>query len=247
MEFREKITKKAALPGMIVTMNQPCVSEMLSKCGFDWLWIDMEHAPLSLREVQELVQAKNETCAALVRVPANTEEWIKRVLDLGVEGIIIPHVNTVEEAKNAVGASYYPPDGYRGVGMARASQYGMDVSYRQKANGKSLLFVQIEHKEGVENVQEIVQVPGIDGIIVGPYDLSGSYGKLGQVWDPEIVEGIKRVLDTCKQYGKPVGIFAKHSEDAKKYLAQGFQLIAVGVDMHYLWSAAKASIDATFS
>ena len=119
----------------------------------------------------------------------------------------------------------------------------MDVDYKKKANSERLLFVQIEHKEGVENIEEILQVPGLDGIIIGPYDLSGSYGKLGLIQDPEILEAIKKILDACKHFQKTVGIFAKHANDAKRYLRQGFQLIATGVDIHYLWSAAKETID----
>ncbi len=242
MRFKDKLERGEVLPGVIMTMNQPSVSEALSECGFDWLWVDMEHAPLSLRDVQEIAQAKNRQCAALVRVPSNTEEWIKRVLDLGVEGIILPHVNTAEEVKRAVAVSYYPPEGCRSVGLARAGLYGINSNYRQDANDSRLLFVQIEHKDGVENIEEIVQVPGLDGVIIGPYDLSGSYQKLGQVQDPEILEAIEKVLKTCKAHRKPVGIFAMHAEDAKRYLEQGFQLIAIGIDMHYLWSAAKEAL-----
>jgi 2-dehydro-3-deoxyglucarate aldolase/4-hydroxy-2-oxoheptanedioate aldolase len=127
--------------------------------------------------------------------------------------------------------------------MARASQYGMDATYKFKANGNRLLFVQIEHKEGVQNIEEIVQVTGLDGIIIGPYDLSGSYGKLGQIHDPEILEAIEKVLYTCRQHDKPAGIFAKNGEDAKRYLDQGFQIVATGIDVHYLWTAAKSTLD----
>jgi 2-keto-3-deoxy-L-rhamnonate aldolase RhmA len=243
MQFKDRILNNETLHGMIVTMNLPSVTEVLSGCGLDWLWIDMEHAPLSLMDVQLMAQAKSQTCAALVRIPANTDQWIKQVLDLGVEGIIIPHVNTKEEVERAASASYYPPEGTRSSGMARAGLYGIDANYKGQANAKRLLFIQIEHKDGVKNVEEIAQVPGLDGIIIGPYDLSGSYGKLGLIHDPEVLEAIETVLNTCKRFQKPVGIFAKHIQDAKKYLSQGFQLIATGVDVHYLWSATKETID----
>lgn len=231
------------LHGLIVTMSAPSVSEMLSVCGFDWLWIDMEHAPLSLEDVQAMAQAKRDGCAALVRIPTNSQEWVKRVLDLGVEGIIVPHVNTVEEAEQALRVSLYPPEGERSVGLTRASLFGLDPLYKEEANAKRLMFLQIEHKEGVKNIEEIVQLPGLDGILIGPYDLSGSFGKLGQIRDPEVLTAIEKVLQTCKQYGMPVGIFAKQAEDAKVYLAQGFQLVATGIDIHFLLSSAKASLD----
>lgn len=243
MHFKDRMAQQQQLHGMIVTMSLPSVAEMLSATGFDWLWIDMEHAPLSLIDVQQMAQAKRKECAALVRIPTNTNEWITRVLDLGVEGIIIPHVNTREETERAVQASYYPPEGNRSVGMTRASCYGIDADYKDRANGERLLFVQIEHWEGVKNVEEIVQVAGLDGILIGPYDLSASFGKLGQIQDPEVLEAIETVLDVCKRFQKPVGIFAKQPSDAQRYLEQGFQLVATGIDIHYLWSGAKESLD----
>jgi 2-keto-3-deoxy-L-rhamnonate aldolase RhmA len=243
MKFRERMATDEMLLGVIVTMSLPSVSEVLSKCGFDWLWVDMEHAPLSLREVEEVARVKDDQCAVFVRIPENTDEWIKRVLDLGVEGIILPHLNTREEAERAVKASYYPPEGTRSIGLMRASCYGMNVAYKHEANAKRLVFGQIEHREGVENIESILQVAGLDAIIIGPHDLSGSYGKLGEIHDPEVVDAIKRTVDACKRFQKPIGIFAKHAEDAKQYLEQGFQLVALGVDIRYLWNAAKDTLD----
>ncbi|MBS0622405.1 MAG: 2,4-dihydroxyhept-2-ene-1,7-dioic acid aldolase [Verrucomicrobia bacterium] len=242
MEFKARIAQGETLCGTIVTLNLPSVGEVLSECGFDWLWIDMEHAPFSLSDVQAMLQAKNRACGALVRIPVNSEEWIKRVLDLGVEGIIIPHVNTAEEAKRIIDISYYPPQGCRSVGMSRANRYGLDSRYKQEANEKRGIFVQIEDKEGVANIEEIAKLPGIDGIIIGPTDLSGSYGKLGQVRAPEVVEAIEKVLKVCKRHKKPIGIFAKEAELGQHYIKQGFQLVAVGIDVHYLWTAAKAAV-----
>ena len=243
MQFKERIKNHEVLHGIIVTMGLTSATEALSSCGFDWLWIDMEHAPLSLMDVQQMLQAKNHTCAALVRIPANTDEWIKQVSDLGADGIIVPHVNTKMQALQAVRASLYPPEGTRSVGLTRASLYGMNRDYTKSANAKKSLFVQIEHQEGVGNIEEIVQVPGLDGIIIGPYDLSGSYGKLGEIQDVEIVEAMQHVLNTCKRFAKPIGIFAKQADDAKRYVHQGFQLIATGIDMHYLWNAAKETLE----
>lgn len=242
-EFKTRLAQSAPLYGVIVTMSLPSVGEMLAECGFDWLWIDMEHAPLSLREVKAIAQATSRSCSSLVRIPINSEEWIKRVLDLGVDGIIVPHVNTVQEAQRVVDASYFPPKGHRSVGVTRASKYGMDSNYKHEANEKRAVFVQIEHKDGVKNAEAIVSLPGIDGIIIGPSDLSGSYGKLGQIHDPEVVAAIERVLEICKQYKKPIGIFAKDADTAKQYLARGFQLVATGIDVFYLCTAAKATVD----
>lgn len=243
MQFKDKILQPTPLHGIIVTMSLPSAIEALSECGLDWLWIDMEHAPLSLMDVQQMLQAKSKACAALVRIPKNTDEWIQRVLDLGVEGIIVPHVNNQAEAERAIASSLYPPDGTRSVGSARANRYGMDPSYKKEANSKRLVFMQIEHREAVKNIEAIVQVPGLDGIIVGPYDLSGSFDKLGQIEDPEVLEAIEQVVTTCKRFKKPIGIFAKYILDAKRYLEQGFQLVATGIDMNYLWGSVKETVD----
>jgi 2-dehydro-3-deoxyglucarate aldolase/4-hydroxy-2-oxoheptanedioate aldolase len=243
MRLKDKIKDQKTLHGLIVTISSVSVVEALSASGFDWLWIDMEHAPLSLMDVQQMDQAKNPDCAALVRIPINSDEWIQRVLDLGVEGIIVPHVNTKMQAEQVLRISNYPPDGTRSVGLTRASLYGMDTDYAREANTKKLVFVQIEHREGVMNIAEIAQVPDLNGIIIGPYDLAASYGKLGQVQDPEILEAIEHVFATCKRFGKAVGIFAKDAHDAKRYEKQGFQLIAIGIDMKYLWNAAKETLE----
>jgi 2-dehydro-3-deoxyglucarate aldolase/4-hydroxy-2-oxoheptanedioate aldolase len=242
MTFRERLTRQEKLYGVMVTLGLGSVSEILSHCGFDWLWIDMEHAPLSLQDVQAMAQAKKPGCAALVRVPSHGEEWIPRVLDLGVDGLIIPHVNTAEEAARAVSASYYPPQGHRSVGPSRSSLYGLDAAYQLEANQKRLLFVQIEHRDGVKNIASILQVPGLDGVIIGPYDLSGSYGKLGQIQDSEVVAAIGDVLQACQQARMPVGIFSKPGPEAKLYVEQGFQLLAAGIDVHYLWNAAQEGL-----
>jgi 2-keto-3-deoxy-L-rhamnonate aldolase RhmA len=240
--FKNRILNGQVLHGMIVTLNVSSVAEALSACGLDWLWIDMEHAPLTLSDVQHMVQAKKEGCAALVRIPENTDQWIKQVLDLGAEGIIVPHVNTQAEAMAAVQSSLYPPEGSRSLGCSRANLYGMDAEYKRQANAKRLVFAQIEHREGVENIDEIVPIPGLDGIIIGPYDLSGSYGKLGLIEDGEVLEAIDKVLNACKRFQKPAGIFAKEREHAARYLQQGFQLVATGIDILYLWRAAQETL-----
>jgi 2-keto-3-deoxy-L-rhamnonate aldolase RhmA len=240
--FKERLRKGETLVGTILSLGLPSVAEMLSRCGFDWLWIDMEHAPLSLEQVQQFLQAKSETCPAFVRIPANDEVWIKRVLDLGADGIIVPQVKTAAEAERAVSASKYPPTGIRSVGLARASQFGMNsASYIDEANEKLLVILQIEHHEGVKNVESIVKTPGVDAIIIGPYDLSGSFGKLGQINDPEVQQAISEIKKACELHAMPLGIFALQPEHGKSYLSQGFKLLALGIDAHYLWTAAKAA------
>jgi 2-dehydro-3-deoxyglucarate aldolase/4-hydroxy-2-oxoheptanedioate aldolase len=243
--FNELTLKHRPLIGTIVSLSAPPAVEAISRCGFDWLWIDMEHAPLTLEHVQHILMAKSAECAGFVRIPVNDETWIKRVLDLGADGIIVPQVKTKEEAQRAVAAGKYPPMGTRSAGLARAQGYGMSfASYIKEANQNTSVLLQIEHADGVKNVEEILEVEGIDAIIIGPYDLSGSYGKLGEVQDKQVTDAIDVVYKACKQRGIPIGIFAMQPEAGKAYLEKGFQLLAVGADIHYMWTAAKAGLEA---
>jgi 2-dehydro-3-deoxyglucarate aldolase/4-hydroxy-2-oxoheptanedioate aldolase len=242
--IKQRLKQSKPLIGTLLTLGLPAIAEMISACGFDWLWIDMEHGPLSLEQVQQLMQAKSEDCAAFVRIPINDDVYIKRVLDLGADGIIVPQVNTPEEARRAVAASKYPPVGTRSVGIARAQRFGMDfATYVQEANEKLLVILQIEHVEAVKNIEAILAVPGVDAIIIGPYDLSGSFGKLGQIHDSQVQQAIETVYNACKQHGMPIGIFALQPEQGRVYIKQEYNLVALGIDVHYLWSAAKAGFE----
>lgn len=242
--FNELTLKNGPLVGTIVSLTAPAAVEAISRCGFDWVWIDMEHAPLSLEHVQNMLTAKHPGCAGFVRVPVNDETWIKRVLDLGADGVIIPQVKTKEEAQRAVSASKYPPVGTRSVGLARAQAYGMNfASYIKEANENVNVLLQIEHKDAVKNIESILEVQGIDAIIIGPYDLSGSFGKLGEVQDKKVIDAIDTVHKACQRVGVPIGIFQMSAEAGKTYLEKGFQLVAVGSDIYYMWTAAKTSLD----
>ncbi|PWT99633.1 MAG: 2,4-dihydroxyhept-2-ene-1,7-dioic acid aldolase [Candidatus Melainabacteria bacterium] len=245
ISFKKKLGLRQPLVGTLVSLAVPEVAEMLSLVGFDWLWIDMEHAPLSLDHVRSLLQATSEKCSTLVRIPVNDEVWIKRVLDLGPDGIIVPQVKSADEAERAVRAAKYPPEGTRSAGIARAHEYGISFNgYVERANTDVAVVIQIEHIDAVKNVQSILRVDGVDAVIIGPYDLSGSFGKLGQVQDKEVQDAIETVIRACQKAGIPCGAFALRPETAKDFLGRGFSLVAVGLDAHYLWSAAQKSIEA---
>jgi 2-keto-3-deoxy-L-rhamnonate aldolase RhmA len=242
--FRENLRQGKPLIGTLLTMGLPSVSEMLSHCGYDWLWIDMEHSPLNLDQVQQMIQSKSDKVAALVRLPGNEESWFKRVLDLGPDGVIVPQVKTADEAEQAVAAAKYPPQGIRSVGLSRCSLFGMDFAkHIGEANEQSLVFLQVEHVEGVRNIHSILKVKGVDAIIIGPYDLSGSFGKPGKIQDAEVQEAIEKVQKACQQHRIPIGIFALLPDQGKQYLKSGFQLVALGADVHFLWSAAKNGVE----
>ncbi len=246
--FKEKLQQGKPLIGTLISMASSVVSETISQCGYDWMWIDMEHAPLSLEQVQHQLQAKAENCAAFVRIPGNDEIWIKQVLDLGADGIIVPQVKTADEAAKAVSSAKYPPTGTRSVGLARAHGFGMQfANYLTRANEDTLVLLQIEHRDGVRNIDQILDVPGIDAIIIGPYDMSGSFGKLGQIGDPEVAEAIDQVFQACQRRKIPIGIFALDAEQGLVFLRRGFQFVAIGIDVHYLWTAAKSSLESVLS
>jgi 2-keto-3-deoxy-L-rhamnonate aldolase RhmA len=237
--FRSKLAQNIPLIGLIVTLPLPEIAEIAAGAGFDWIWLDMEHGLLDVVDVQRAAMAVG-FVPCLARVPVNDEVWIKRVLDTGVDGLIIPQVNTVEQAERAVQLTRYPPEGSRSVGISRAHSYGFHFGeYITHANRDLTLLVQIEHIQAVENLEAILAVHGVDGVFIGPYDLSASMNKLGQVDDPQVRSAIKHVQTACGAKGMPVGIFAGGSAAAQRALAEGFRLIAASTDTLVFSSALE--------
>jgi len=238
--FRSRLKHGETLLGTLVTLSSPEVAEILAEAGFDWLFIDMEHSPLDVREAQAILQTVGERCACVLRVPLNDEIWIKKALDIGATGIIIPQVNSRQEAERAVRFCKYPPQGSRGVGVARAQGYGARLQdYLDSANEEIAVIVQAEHIDGVSRIEEIVGVAGIDAVLVGPYDLSASMGKIGKVADAGVQAAIARVKVACASARMPIGIFAATAEAAKPFMREGYSLIAVGIDTIFLVEAAN--------
>ena len=174
--------------GTWITLNNPSTAEILSDCGFDWLCVDMEHSTIDYSEAQLLIATiQSKGIKAYVRVGENNNRIIKRVLDAGADGIIVPMVNNKDEAVKAINSVNYPPDGSRGVGLARAQGYGFNFeNYKNKKAKEIKLIVQIEHIDAINNLNEIIDLDGVDGTIIGPYDLSGSMGKPGQYNDDDV-------------------------------------------------------------
>jgi 2-keto-3-deoxy-L-rhamnonate aldolase RhmA len=169
---------------------------------------------------------------------------IKRALDLGAHGIIVPQVNTAAQAADVVRWSRYPLEGERGVGLARAHGYGQKFrEYLSAANREIAVIVQAEHARAVENIDAIARVAGVDAVLVGPYDLSASLGKMGQVDDPQVVEAIGRVTEACRAVGMPLGFFGVTAAAVQPYVARGYTLIVAGVDTLYLANGARALLE----
>lgn len=242
--FNSKLNSENSLIGTLVTLASLEITEIVGRLGYDWVFIDMEHGPLSPLDVQGLIQSTPDTCSVLVRIPQNNDVWIKKALDLGCDGVIVPLVNTASEAKRAVESAKYPPLGKRSVGVARAHGYGLDFQeYIQSANSNVSLIVQVEHIDSVNNITEILKVPGIDGVFIGPYDLSGSMNKLGDISDVEVQSSIKTVKDECLSKDIPYGIFVMSPEAVNNELNDGCKFVAVGIDTTMFATTAKKNLE----
>lgn len=230
--------------GATITINSPAVAEIMSHIGLDWLWFETEHSSLTLENVLTMLQATNGAdVSTVIRVPWNDKTMIKRALDLGPDGIIIPLVNTREEAEAAVRAMKYPPLGERGGGLGRAQCYGLHMGeYMETANNEVMLIPMIEHIRAVENIDEILKVKGVDSVMVGGLDLSGSMGMLGQTGDPKVEGAVQKVLASCKKAKVPCGIITVAPEQANERINQGFTNIIMGIDVLFLHSAARGTM-----
>jgi len=240
-DFRARLKRREQLLGTMVTLASAASAEVLASLGFDWLFIDGEHGPLETRELAEILQAVSHKTACIVRVPEAAEVPIKKALDLGAHGIIVPQVNSAEQAADVVRWARYAPEGARGVGLARAQGYGLGFrEYLSTANRDIAVIVQAEHVRAVENIEAIVRVPGVDAVLLGPYDLSASLGLMGEVDAPAVVAAIGRVTDACRAAAMPMGYFGVTAAAVQPYVARGYTLIVAGVDTLYLAHGAKA-------
>jgi 2-dehydro-3-deoxyglucarate aldolase len=240
MSFRLKLQEGKILWGTLVSLPSPEITEIFADTGFDWLFIDMEHAPLDAANVQRILQAGGKNIAGIIRLPANDPIWIKKALDIDPAGIMLPLVNTAEEAANAVKWSKYPPQGTRSVGVGRVHRYGATLQQViETANEKTAIVVQVEHIQAVQNIDDIVSVEGVDAVLIGPYDLSASLGIPGQVSDPRVTEAIEKVRLACQKKKMPIGIFTASIPFARECAAKGFTLIAVSTDTLMLVDASR--------
>ena len=238
--FRARLRSGERLLGTMVTLPTASTAEILADAGFDWLFIDGEHGPLDTSDVLGILQAVGHRIACIVRVPACDEVAIKKVLDLGASGIIVPQVNTVEQASDVVRYARDAPEGSRGVCLARAHVYGFRFAdYVASANADISVIVQAEHRSAVENIDAIVKVPGVDAVLLGPYDLSASYGKMGQISDAEVLNGIDRITQACQAVQMPLGYFGISFDAVKPWMDKGYSLVVAGVDVLFLGNGAR--------
>jgi 4-hydroxy-2-oxoheptanedioate aldolase len=229
--------------GMWVCSGSPLVAEICAGSGLDWLLVDAEHSPNGLESVLAQLQAiHGYPIDAVVRPPAGDPVLLKQYLDLGVQNLLIPMVDTAEQAAAAVRAVRYPPHGIRGVGsaLARASRWNRIEGYLGRADATVSLLVQVETVTAVGNVAAIASVDGVDGVFIGPADLAASMGLLGQQDHPEVVAAVEHCIRTITGLGKPAGVNAFAAATARRYLAAGVNFVLVGADVALLARGSEA-------
>ena len=229
--FAARLRRGERLLGTLLSLPSPELAEVAAAAGFDWLWLDMEHGPIDPSEVQRMIQATGGRCASIVRIPGLGEIWLKKALDSGAAGVIVPHIDSAEQAALAVRWSKYPPAGGRSIGFARANLYGQRFNeYLAGANAVTALIAQVEHIDGVRSIESIAAVPDVAAVLIGPFDLSASLNMAGRLDDPEVRSAIDRVRNVCASTGMPIGIFAKDVAAAREAWDAGFTLVCVGLD-----------------
>lgn len=238
MQLKSKLARNALTIGSWVTLGHPAIAEIMAAAGFDWLVLDMEHSVLELSEVQMLIQVLDgQQCPAIVRLTSNHPDQIKRVMDAGAAGVMVPMVKTAADAEAAVQAVYYPPRGRRGVGLARAQGYGARFQeYRHWLEDNAIIVAMIEHIDAVNAIDSILSVPGIDAYIIGPYDLSGSMGRPGELDYPDVESAIEQVREAGRRLGKPGGIHVVEPdpEALRRNIDAGFNFLGYGLDIRIL-------------
>ncbi len=237
MEIKNKIKTKPSL-GTWLTLPSTAIAEMACRAGFDWVVIDLEHSTLTLETAGELIRTID-LCgkSPFVRISENDSTLIKRVMDSGAHGIIVPMVNSFEDVTKAYEAIHYPPIGKRGVGLSRAQGYGANFKeHWEWVKTKSTLLVQIEHKNALENLDEIFGSKLIDGYIIGPYDLSASLGVPGEFNHPKVLEALKIIEEMAQKYDIPKGIHLVEMDEValKEKVKAGYKWIAYGVDFRVI-------------
>lgn len=247
-KLRRALLERQVTLGGWIQIGHPAVAEVIARAGFDWACVDLEHGAIDLETTANIFRALgNFDCVPVARLPLNDPIWIHRTLDAGARGLIIPMVKTAAEAEAAVREARYPPRGARGFGYSRANLYGADFdSYIASANDEIAMVMQIEHRDAIENLDAILSVDGVDGVIIGPLDLSGSLGVTGQLEHPQMVAALEKYRSTCRARKKAAGlhIIRPDEKNVRRALDEGCTMLALGVDAVFLEQSARASLKA---
>ena len=242
-DFRAKARSGAPLCGTFIATPHPVSAEVTARAGFDFVCIDCEHSQIGRGGIEDLVRAcEVGGTAAMIRVPANTPEAVNAALDAGAVGVLVPRVSTAAQARAAVAATRYPPEGERGAGPGRASRYGTDIAnYIASANARIVLAVQVETATAVENIEEIARVEGVDVVFIGPGDLAVSLGAFGPAGHEVLMVAMEKVVASCKAAGRTVGIFRPTVDDLAAWRDRGCSFNIVASDTMFLGAALSAA------
>ena len=240
--FKAALKRGELQIGLWSSLCSPIVSEIISQSGFDWILVDTEHSPNEPPDVLAQLQAlKGGTATPIVRPAWNDAVLLKRLLDIGVQAVLVPFVQNAEEARKAVAACRYPPAGIRGITTSgRGSHYGRVSDYLKRADGEICVLVQVETGEALARIEEIASVDGVDGVFIGPADLSASLGHIGNPNHPEVQAAVQDAVKRLTAIGKPAGILTPSEPDARRYIEWGYRFVAVGSDLGLMAKHADA-------
>ncbi len=219
--------------GLWCSLCSNIAAELVSYSGFDWLLLDTEHSPNEVPDILSQLQASARgTAHSIVRPAWNDPVLIKRYLDIGAQTLLLPYVQNADEARQAVEATRYPPHGIRGVtGSGRAAKFGRITDYLKKANDEVCVLVQVETREALAEIDRIAAVPGVDGVFIGPSDLSASFGQIGNPAHPAVQQAIEDAGKRIRAAGKGAGILTGNEDEARRYIGWGYNFVAVGTDL----------------
>ncbi len=242
--FKQALRNRQAQVGLWVSLANSSSTEICAGAGFDWLLLDCEHAPNHLQSILAQLQtiAAYPTTQAICRVPIGDSTIIKQYLDLGAQTLLVPMVDTPKQARALVQACRYPPDGFRGMAGARASRWGRYPNYAKEANAQVCLLVQAETRLALSNLDAIAATEGVDGVFIGPADLSASMGYVGNSGHPEVQAAIEDAIGRITRSGKAAGILTPDTKLAKRYLELGATFVAVGLDTVLLVRGTNALV-----
>jgi len=231
--------------GTWITTYNPSALDVISKCNFDWVCIDMEHSSITLDQLENLLNVLDKNKSnSFVRVSDNNKIEIKKVLDLGAKGIIVPMVNTALEAKNAISYATYPPKGQRGFALARAQGFGYDLTNYGKVSKNIKIVVQIETIKAINNLEEILKVKGLHSTLIGPRDLSGSIGKPGDYRNKKFIKALQKYEKISRQSKISMGMHVAfpETETLNKFIKKGYKFLAIGTDMTFLGDSIREKL-----
>lgn len=246
-QLKAKLKRGEPCLGSWITLGHPAIAEIFANAGFDWLVVDLEHSTISIDQAGELIRTIDLSgVVPLVRLTANDPNQIKRVMDAGAHGIVVPNVNTPQEAEAAVAATRYAPLGRRGVGLARAQAYGPGfMDYLDWQKDGPVVIVQIEHVSALDQLEKIFSIDGVDGFIIGPYDLSCSMGMPGNFEHPEFIGAMRKILATGLALGCPAGLHIVEPDALRleQVLEEGYRFVAYSVDIRMLDVSARCGLE----